>query len=606
MTTRGFFLLCCLSFSGAGLAVDRQSEITTEESPEARRLNNLVWELLSVPKQVVSDDKVYQFKTSRDGWICVATKVKAKGGRFSLSIDEHGDILSYKKGENTSRESMRFLPAGTHTLTLHAEVPGSVVRLVVRSIPELLLHNFTDRPFGTFETSHQDFLEKYVIPNVNTFVLPRAIAVEEHPYLPFFKKWRPTGRRWISSYAARGTPDVGGDSFTVEQAYDYIATRKALTSPLIDGAITDEFTGYDDVSYRNYGEAFRRLRSTPSFSDKLLYSYVVTLYGSPHGRSLTESVIDTGGLLAWERYLNTQPHKLAAQRYLQDALVSQAREYREKCPGSIEHMAVCFGFLSHPGEHMANLYPGVNHKVYLDLQFNLVANDPVFRDARGLMGYHSGYSDEETLRWMCRLFRHYGIEGRTDPATSDPYVSPHLVNGDFVDGLNGWTVDAAEPDSVRAVVREGLGFLQARDGKPQGDTGGLMIRNARKPNRITQKLTNLEPGRLYTFRMMTGDYEDMSRKESPAVQVRLENVTLLPDKSLTHLFHNPPHRKHPPYDGDDNKAWQTYHWRLFRARSDTAKVTISDWAGDDEPGDPIGQHLVFNYVQVHPYFSRDE
>lgn len=49
---------------------------------------------------------------------------------------------------------------------------------------------------------------------------------------------------------------------------------------------------------------------------------------------------------------------------------------------------------------------------------------------------------------MCKLFRHYGLGGRTDPVFVDPYVLPHLVNGDFAYGLKGWNVDFTGLDSL--------------------------------------------------------------------------------------------------------------------------------------------------------------
>lgn len=572
--------------------------------PEPKRLNNHTWEVLRLDKQEISEDRTLTFTTLTDRWLYLGTRVKAHGGRISLSVDEQEDILVFEKGESDTREAMRELPAGEHTLSIRAEGASKVYYLVVRSIPEILLHNFTDQPFGKFETTHADYLEKYIIPPINTFITPKAIVVKEHHLFPLFEKWRPSGRRWHSSYSAMGTPDIGGDSFTGAEALAYISTRETVNSPLMDGTICDEFTGYDDESYINYGHAYRRLKETPEYRDKRFDIYVGSIYGNEPGRSLTQSIVDTGGVLAWERYLSTKATAPEARAHIEELVVSQAQEYRKHCPGSIERMAVCIGFFSRPGGHVANLYPGVNHKVYLDMQFHAVANDPVFRDVYGLMGYHSGYSDEETLRWMAHLFRHYGIEGRTDRATRDPYVSPHLVNGDFVDGLNGWDVDAAEADSVQAITREGLGFLQARDGKPEGDTAVVLVRNAGKPNRISQELRDLEPGRLYTFRMFTGDNGDLSNEEKAAVRVQLENVTYLREKSFSESFHNPPHRKHPPYDGEETKAWFTYHWHLFRARSDTATVTLADWAGDEAPGGPEGQQIVMNYIQVHPYFRE--
>ena len=86
---------------------------------------------------------------------------------------------------------------------------------------------------------------------MNTFILPRAVVVGDHPYVPLFKKWRNSGRRWLSSYNAHDTPDVGDARFSAEQAFQFISRRSVVTSPLIDGTICDEFVGYGDISYAN-------------------------------------------------------------------------------------------------------------------------------------------------------------------------------------------------------------------------------------------------------------------------------------------------------------------------------------------------------------------
>ena len=105
--------------------------------------------------------------------------------------------------------------------------------------------------------------------------------------------------------------------------------------------------------------------------------------------------------------------------------------------------------------------------------------------------------------------------------------------------------------------------------------------------------------------MMTCDYKDMSMEEKHAVTIALDDVSLVPEKCFVHLFPNPPWGKYPPYDGNTNKAWMNYHWHLFRANGNTARVTITDWARDDEPGGPIGQQLMFNFIEVHPYYPPE-
>ena len=46
-----------------------------------------------------------------------------------------------------------------------------------------------------------------------------------------------------------------------------------------------------------------------------------------------------------------------------------------------------------------------------------------------------------------------------------------------------------------------------------------------------------------------------------------------------------------------------YHWRVFRAKGATAKLTVTDWQDDKQPGGPIGQELMFNSIEIQPYIE---
>jgi hypothetical protein len=56
----------------------------------------------------------------------------------------------------------------------------------------------------------------------------------------------------------------------------------------------------------------------------------------------------------------------------------------------------------------------------------------------------------------------------------------------------------------------------------------------------------------------------------------------------------------------NHRAWFNYHWRVFRARDKTARLIISDWLSSSDPGGPIGQELLFNFVEVQPYLEKEE
>jgi hypothetical protein len=47
-----------------------------------------------------------------------------------------------------------------------------------------------------------------------------------------------------------------------------------------------------------------------------------------------------------------------------------------------------------------------------------------------------------------------------------------------------------------------------------------------------------------------------------------------------------------------------YHFRVFRAIGRTAGLAISDWASPEAPGGPTGQELMFNFIEVQPYFEE--
>ena len=574
-------------------------------------LNNVVWELLKLEQATINGTKTYAFNSPKRRWVYVATTAHATGGGIGISIDQHKDIISLEKGEKVTKESMRFLPAGKHELTVSATGGCQIEKLVIRSIPEILLHEYGD--VQTFNNdlgmTSIDFYDKYVENNVNVFITAPELLTEDHQYFPKFKKWKRGGGKIMVSYPARGTPDIGQERLTVEQTYEYLSTRQAITDSLVDGLILDEFVGYNDPSYSNYAKVISKLNEDPQFKNKPSYAYIATLHTSKHGRALVKSVMDVGGVLAWERYLSTrwdkylpQPSEFAARNFLHTeyGLVEGARYYRDRCPGSLEHMAICFGIFSAPGGETLSTTPYVNYKVWLDIQFNVVANDPVFWGTYGLMGYHSAYSDEEILRWTCKLFRHYGIEGRTEPATNDPYESLHLVNGDFVDGVKGWQIIPAEQDSIRTASKPGLSAIQKRVSSSEGDTGLVMTRSENKPNRITQKIRDLQPGRLYTFQMMSCDYEDMSKRVKQGISIKLENVTLVPNKSFDTIIPSASYVNVEKHD-----TWLNYHRHLFRANSDSARVTVTDWASDEEPDGPVGQQLMFNFLQVQPYFAPE-
>jgi hypothetical protein len=48
-------------------------------------------------------------------------------------------------------------------------------------------------------------------------------------------------------------------------------------------------------------------------------------------------------------------------------------------------------------------------------------------------------------------------------------------------------------------------------------------------------------------------------------------------------------------------VWITYHWKVFRAKGPTAKLTVSDWSPGSAQSAPFGQEQTFNFLEIQPY-----
>jgi hypothetical protein len=563
-----------------------------------KALNNLVTELLHVAPSAVAEQS-FTFTNPREGWVFFASEadVPAAGAvRISLDGDAPGEIIAHRSSQRGPVEAMRFLPAGKHTLAVVSHGGARLRSLVVRAIPELLYCQFQADPhvseYGPYDWS---FLEKHVLPHCTT-----VIGGAAPDYAPYIEQWKRMGQHWI---VGCGVPGLSGDTpLTADEVEKDWSGSPGFQDPRLDGVIADEFFGGESEKYMAWTEAVRRILNNPRFKGKTFYPYCGNMFEGRGSREFIQVAMDAGSRFAWERYFPEQPTEAQARAYLARSLRDDMLAWRKAQPGEERHMIVCLGYLSQPPESL-NINPGVNYEVWMDMQFNMLANDPAFEGLYGVMEYLSSYADEENVRWAARLYRHYCIEGHTTPLTSDPYLLHHLENPDFDHGLDGWKVAAAEPGSVTTKTMPGYSWLEGRYPETtQGNAFLWMKRSARGPNTVSQTIKGLQPGRLYSLKMYTGDYQDLALEQKHAVSIKLDGVEVLAGKSFQHVFSNCYNHNYGPYN-TQHHAWMNYHWRVFRAAAPQARITISDWASGRDPGGPIGQELMFNFVEVQPYLE---
>ncbi|MFH0962736.1 MAG: LamG domain-containing protein [Planctomycetota bacterium] len=573
----------------------------------AKILNNFVAELLSVPGPPKDSDKTYSFVNPRDGWVYISSTASVTGtDKVSISLDPIDPVIVHTKDSAPTLEAMRWLAAGPYTLRVRSQGETRPTNLVVRSIPEIIHAGLGYDPcpwFTEYGPYDWDYLRRVgVLDNVNV-ILERTPHPENASHLD---DWRKAGKRVMFYYNL--TPLMPKNPLSPDDVLAAWRAQRGLSAPGYQGIFIDEFaSSITPDQYAAYSEAVRRIKADPAFKNRSLYPYCIPMYVHQARTAFLRALLDAGYKWAEELYLNEQPTEAAAFDFMNENLKGKMLRYQKALPDCARSLIANIGNFSTPAES-SDLYPEVNYKVYLDMQMSMIANDPVFFGLYGLEWYHPAYADEEIMRWSVRLLRHYCIEGKRDRLSSDPYVLPHLVNGDFVQGGQAWTVSPAEPGSISIRRAPGYGWLQGRwQTAGPGDIVLVTRRSSKAPNVITQPIRSLTPGRAYSLRLFVMDFTDFtvgaSQPKTHPFAVKIEGVKILPEQSFRALVSSGGH-EHAPFNRQ-NPLNMTYSRVVFRAEKPDAMLTLSDWENESSPDGPEGQQLAFNYLCVDPYLEED-
>jgi len=569
-------------------------------------LNNVVLELFNV-HDLPAGKRTCVFTNPREGFVFLAAVSAAKTGaadEISIAPAEGGSpVIHFSEGTSQIQEAFRFLPAGEHRLTV--TVKGHPLQqLVVRAIPEIFFEEWLQdhSDIKGFAPRDFEFMEREGLLACTTTLFSHGV---HRTPPPFIDEMRAQGRHWITS-----VPLVG-DADTAEQIRDRILGVFDVPSPP-DAASVDEFMHFSEQ--RTQG--VQLLLADPRLTGRKLHPYVcspVPSRGGEEGPKMMRALMDGGHSPMWERYLSEQPDEASAWATFDAQVRTEIRRYWQPLrPDVAEHLIMTYGFFSSPAASL-NQDPTVDYKVWMDLEMNYLVNDPMFSGLAGFNRWTSGGADEECLRWAARLNRHYLIEGRTgmlSPKYGFRYQLTHLKNPDFTDGLSNWDVRAAEEGSVSAGQHPILSGLQGRyPATPQGNTFVRFRRTSKAPNVVSQTIRDLVPGRAYSLKMLSSDLGELRQGKSVerrlATRIQLDNVEVLPVNNLQAVFAAPRWTKVAPFDvAGGNPYWVNYDTRVFRANGTEARLSISDWATDKEPGGPIGQEIACNFIEVQPYLEE--
>ncbi|MEN6301291.1 MAG: hypothetical protein ABFD96_01125 [Armatimonadia bacterium] len=547
-----------------------------------RRLNNLVTEVLAQPLKANAAPQRFEFSTVRDGWVFIKVENNDPGLKAVLESDDTAITAATDR-----REAFRELAAGTHRIAVSGASSGG--RIVVRSIAEIF--NYPACASSQVPQNGKydwDFHVKHIFPAVTT--LNGGNVPEEHR--AEVRKW---GLKWLANVGTTSPKDAA-------DLVERMSKSPGMTADWYDGFTADE-QFFHSAALSHYTDAIRLLENP---QNRLVYTWIVGKPGLPgaHNDFMSASLNASRGKgrLLVEAYCHSRPSEEDAVNYLNDRLVDTMQRFNEYLPNATLGTGMILGNFNQIPIISLDGNPEVDYKYYLDMQLNLLANHPAFKNLAMTGYWGSYYDDEELYRWSFALLRHYCVEGKTEPLSKGygyRYSPGHLSNCDFVDGLKGWTADPADGLKVESFPGYGSGS-QARWGASggTGDTFAVFTRGQARPNTLSQTATGLTPGKVYTLQFITADYKDMVAKKVAPKQHKLSatlgaGAEVIPEKSYVYVDERTTGKK-----ADDGKVRINLHHIRFRATAPSFTVTFTD--AEAAPG----TQTALNYVMLKPYFEN--
>ncbi len=546
------------------------------EAVGARQFNNLVTELVNRP--VAGGKENISFVNPRDGWIFFGVETP---GRCELTLE--GEKAPLVSKQSSRKESMRRLKAGVYRLSLDSDEASG--RWVVRAIPGLFKYPAcADSSFSGNGTYDWEFHKKYVLGACN--ILNGSIIPVKH--LP---EAASMGIEWFSSFSI--SHYIG--SMNGQELAEKIEKWTGFTKNFYQGVTMDELFFYHSAKELiNYSEMLHKLRNP---ENRYIYTWFV---GSPsipgaHHEFISASMnaSDGCGIMLFEAYCQSQATEKDARALAENKILTVVRQMKAFMPGAVTKMGVILGnftFIPYSLDHRSD----VDYKYFLDLQMNILANHP---ECRGLavVGYWSyRHADEEMVRWSFRLLRHYAVEGKTSMLSEQygyKYLPGLIQNSGFTEGLKHWNAEGdVRASSHPSFGNKNMGLWMASSGL--GDHFAVFKRGE-KNNSLTQKVSGLIPGKLYSLQFTTADLADVkAERVNPrelALTVELKNGKILPEKNYLYVDRR---------NSDAKTRCGRINMRkiVFRATDSTDEIRFSDH------GAP-GEELILSFVQMKPYFE---
>ena len=583
-----------------------------------RRLNNFVTEILNVP---LADGDV-EFDNPREGWVYIGFDKTCPSAEAFLDGSKE-PVVTFRPDE--PQYTMRWLEEGKHKVSVKGAPAGKDMRLAIRLVKPLSIssktvaHETTDITKRHLNGYGWEFYRRFLLSAFNSYSMG--------------EEWRlnsATGRiAWANAeLMKRGSlPMVasGAHYSDVELRTNYARMRRKL--PMMPAYLDGLAVDWDENAVNGTVEetAVFAECAWEMVADRSKKAMFIDLCFCPYQKltKINENVsayaagLNTGrghGMLRPEMYL--RPRRTWKEWAIQEKktvdFIESLRSVIPSAPSQTLHLLGGWLTLGHWTSHCSCQ---ADIKAMYDHYMHMLATDPRFHDVGGA-GMSTLACDEEIARWTARILRHYCIEGRTDSLAEKCGFKPFpgiLKDGDFDQGFKYWTAQSADPKSLRGECRPGLcgprGQNRMNGDVEYGNTFALFTRNEKAPNRLSQRISGLEPGRLYMLMWCTSDYKNVcygSARAEGSLTVSFDAGEEVP--GLTFDFH-------APLAAKIERAKKARlplppsvitHRKVFRATRADGTVTFSDWRDANGPGWPVKRGVMLNFVSLVPYYIEHE
>ena len=583
-----------------------------------RRLNNFVTELINIP---LADGEI-EFDNPREGWVFIGfDKISPSAEAFLDGSKE--PVVTYRPDE--PQDTMRWLVEGKHKVAVKGAPASGDGRLAIRLVKPLsissktLAHEHTDITMRHQNGYGWEFYRRFMLLAFNSFTmdedwrLKSATGRVAWGNAELLKRGR---LPMVASGAQHSDRELRSNYARMRRKLPLMpAYRDGLAIDWDENAVNGEVE--DTAAFAECAWEMVADRSPKAMFIDLCFCPYQSLVKVNENVSAYSAGLNTGrghGMLRPEMYL--RPRRTWKEWEVQEKkcvdFVESLRRVIPCAPSRTLHLLGGWLTLGHWTSHCSCQ---ADIKAMYDHYLRRLATDPVFHDVGGA-GLSTLACDEEIARWTARIIRHYCIEGRTDSLAENYGFKPFpgiLKDGDFDQGFKYWTAQPADSNSLRGDCRPGHSSARGQNRMNgdvvYGDTYALFTRSAKAPNRLSQRVSGLEPGRLYMLMWCTSDYQNVCTGTASAegsLIVSFDAGEEVP--GLTFDFHAPLMTKIerakkarlplPPS--------VITHRKVFRATRAEGTVTFSDWRDADGPGWPVKRGVMLNFVSFTPYYIERE